>query len=56
MNYDQHGLNSLLKGSFSNNETKIDLSSNDENLNIEKWVVFKKRDLRFKHINFSTLL
>ena len=55
MNYDQHYLNALLKSNFSKNETEINLSSKDENLNIEKWAVFKKRGLCFMHITFSSL-
>ena len=42
--------------SFSNDESQIFSGSDDGNLNLEKWQVFKKKDLHFVHINIISLL
>ena len=41
---------------FSNDESQIFSSSDDGNLRLEKWPVFKKKDLHFVHINIASLL
>ena len=41
---------------FSNDESQIFSGSDDGNLNLEKWQVFKKKDLHFVHINIISLL
>ena len=41
---------------FSNDESQIFSSSDDGNLNFEKWAVFKKKGLHFVHININSLL
>ena len=42
--------------SFSNDESQIFSSSDNGNLNFEKWAAFKRKGLRFVHININSLL
>ena len=41
--------------SFSGSESRFHLSSNDENLDTEKWKNFKKKGFHFIHLSINSL-